>query len=217
MKKTTQILALSVLCLTFLLTACNQECDCSHVKTKVTEASTRAVDLEENKTFRQRLAGSMANQLLSIANVSRFSTAENALPENVEPDELDLLSKDILASQTEAAANVEATELVTSIFNALIAAESTANQLNVEFSMSDAPIENGSFIFSIDTEEDQDLTLMMYDEEGFGMVANNQFTINEGNNYKALNVQSLEPGAYIFKLRNEKEGKELIRRLEIAE
>jgi len=219
MKKITQILAYTLIgCMTFLATSCQQECDCSnHKASTVAGAGTRAVEGSEASSFRDQLVGSMASQLGSVASVSRFSFQESMIPEGVEPQKMDLLSEEIIAAKSEASANVEATELVTSIFNTLLAAESTVNQLDVEFSMSDAPVENGSFIFGIESERNQDLTMMMYDEEGFSMVANNQFEITEGSNYKALNVQSLEPGAYIFKLRNEKDGRELIRRVEIAE
>lgn len=219
MKKITQILAYTLIgCMTLLATSCQQECDCSnHKVSSVAGAGTRAAEGSEVLSFREQLVGSIGSQLSTVANISRFSFEKSMIPEGVEPQNMDLLSAEILAAKSEASANVEATELVTSIFNTLLAAESAANQLDVEFSMSDAPVENGSFIFGIDSERNQDLTMMMYDEEGFGVVANNQFAITEGNNYKALNVQSLEPGAYIFKLRNDKDGRELIRRVEIAE
>lgn len=215
MKTKTQLLKLSIFCLTFFaLFSCNQECDCEK-RSKITDASTRAVDLDINKTFRERLVSSVSTQVNSIENLPRFKFSMDMLPKGIEPKDLDILTKDITALKSEISANVEATELVTSIFNALIAAENSANHLDLEFTMSEEPIDNGSFIFGINTNDAQDLTLMMYDEEGFGMVANNEFSVEEGNNYKALNVSALEAGSYIFKLRNEKAGKELVRRVEI--
>lgn len=217
MKKTTQFLRLSVFCLTFLtMTSCNQECDCDK-KAKMSDATTRAVDLDVNKSFRERLISSVSTEVSTVANVPRFKFSMEMLPEGIEPQDLDILTKDVSTSKSEASANVEATELVTSIFNALIAAENSESQLEVEFSMSEEPVENGSFIFGIKSEDEQDLSFVMYDEEGFGVVANNQFQVQEGSNYKALNVSALQPGGYIFKLKNEKEGKELVRRVEIVQ
>jgi len=217
MKKSTQFLKLSIFCLTFAtLFSCNQECDCDK-KAKMSDATTRAVDLDINKSFRERLVSSVSTEVSTVASIPRFKFTMDMLPEGIQPQDLDILTKNVSESRSEASANVEATELVTSIFNALIAAENSQNQLEVEFSMSAEPVDNGTFIFGIKSEDKQDLTLMMYDEEGFGMVANNNFEIQEGSNYKALNVSDLQAGSYIFKLRNEKEGKELVKRVEIVE
>jgi hypothetical protein len=71
------------------------------------------------------------------------------------------------------------------------------------------------FIFGIQSENEKDLTIEMLDEEGFAMVANNQFKVTEGNNYKALNVQSLDNGSYNFRLKDD-QGKELNRKVMIA-
>lgn len=217
MKKSRQFLKLSIFCLTFFtLVSCNQECDCK-TKGKLSDATTRAVDLDLNKSFRERLVSSVSTEVNTVASIPRFKFSMEMLPEGIQPQDLDVLTKNISQSKSEASANVEATELVTSIFNALIAAENSQNQLEVEFSMSEEPVNNGTFIFGIKSTDKQDLTLMMYDEEGFGMVANNNFAVQEGSNYKALNVSGLQPGGYIFKLRNEKEGKELVKRVEIVE
>lgn len=217
MKKTIQFLKLSIFCLTFVtLSSCNQECDCEH-SGKMSDATTRAVDLDINESFRKRLVNSVSAEVNTVASVPRFKFTMDMLPEGIQPQDLDILTKNVSRSRSEASANVEATELVTSIFNALIAAENSQNQLAVEFSMSEDPIDNGTFIFGIKSQDKQDLTLMMYDEEGFGMVANNNFEVQVGSNYKALNVSDLNPGGYIFKLKNEKEGKELVKRVEIVE
>jgi len=217
MKKSIQFLKLSIFCLTFAtLFSCNQECDCEK-SAKISDATTRAVDLDINESFRERLISSVSKEVNTVGSVPRFKFTMDMLPEGIQPQDLDVLTRNVARSRNEASANVEATELVTSIFNALIAAENTQNQLAVEFSMSDEPVSEGTFIFGIKSEDQQNLTLMMYDEEGFEMVANNSFEIQEGSNYKALNVSDLEPGGYIFKLRNEKDGKELVKRVEIVE
>lgn len=99
--------------------------------------------------------------------------------------------------------------------SALMGAEKEAQLLDVNFTMSDEPVENGMFIFGIETADAKNLTLEMHDEEGFAMVANNKFDVTEGNNYKALNVKSLDPGSYNFRLKDDT-GKELNRVVKVA-
>lgn len=98
---------------------------------------------------------------------------------------------------------------------ALMGAEKEAQLLEVKFSMSDEPVENGMFIFSIESPDGKNLTLEMYDEEGYAKVANNKFDVTEGNNYKALNVNSMEDGDYLFRLKDD-EGRELVRTVNIS-
>jgi len=98
----------------------------------------------------------------------------------------------------------------------LMGAEKEAQLLDVNFSMSDEPIDNGMFIFGIQTEDAKKLTLEMRDEEGFSLVANNMFEINEGQNYKAINVSSLEKGTYNFRIKDDA-GRELNREINIVE
>lgn len=104
---------------------------------------------------------------------------------------------------------------VMNIRQALLGAENEAQLLDVNFSMSDEPVDAGVLMFAIESADIKKLTIEMYDEEGFGMVANNSFDVNEGNNYKALNVKNMENGNYVFRLRDV-EGKELVRNVEIA-
>lgn len=96
-----------------------------------------------------------------------------------------------------------------------MAAEKEAQILEVRFSMSDEPVENGMFVFSIESPEGKSLTLEMYDEEGYAKVANNKFDVTEGNNYKALNVNSMAEGDYLFRLKDD-QGKELVRTVNIS-
>lgn len=98
----------------------------------------------------------------------------------------------------------------------LMSAEKEAQLLDVNFSMSDEPIDNGMFIFGIQTEDAKQLTLEIRDEEGFTLAANNIFEINEGQNYKAVNVSSLEKGTYNFRIKNDA-GHELNRQINIVE
>ncbi len=97
----------------------------------------------------------------------------------------------------------------------LMAAEKEAQLLQVRFSMSDEPVENGMFVFSIESPDGKNLTLEMYDEEGYEKVANNKFDVTEGNNYKALNVNSMSDGDYLFRLKDD-QGKELVRTVNIS-
>jgi len=105
-------------------------------------------------------------------------------------------------------------EEVVNLMRDFMAAENQAAQLEVTLLMSDEPVENGVFVFSIETPKKQALSLQMYDEEGFEMAANNKLDLKAGKNYKALNVKSLEEGAYLFLLKDDS-GKELMRKIVI--
>jgi hypothetical protein len=48
------------------------------------------------------------------------------------------------------------------------------------------------------------------------MLASNELKLNKGNNYKSLNVKNLDKGSYILKFKDQTNGKELMRRLNIA-
>ncbi|MFK7797611.1 MAG: hypothetical protein AB8E82_09165 [Aureispira sp.] len=101
------------------------------------------------------------------------------------------------------------------ISESLMTAEKEAQILDVNFSMSDEPVGNGMFVFSIESPDNKAITLEMFDEEGYNYAANNSFAVNEGNNYKALNVSTLEDGNYLFRLKDD-QGKELARTVSIA-
>lgn len=193
----------------FTVTACQEECKCPD--------NNLTRELEDTRPFRQRLVENVGEQVGQVPTVGRFKFSMDMLPEGVEPKDLEVFTNASIEAKAENFANVEATELVTSIFNALIAAESPASQLDIEFSVSEEPVDNGKLILTLKTAKAQELTLTMYDEEDFDMVANNRLDITEGNNYKALNVAGMEPGEYIFKLTDEKSSKELVRRIVIAD
>lgn len=42
--------------------------------------------------------------------------------------------------------------------------------------------------------------MKMFDEEGYQLAANRVLQVQDGNNYNALNVKSLEDGTYKFQL-----------------
>ena len=122
---------------------------------------------------------------------------------------------DVINMKAMTAEESEDAQAVAGIHESLMSTEKEAQLLDVNFTMSDEPVENGMFIFGIETKNAKDLTLEMFDEEGYEMVANNKFNITEGNNYKALNVNSLENGTYSFRLKDDA-GKELTREVTIA-
>ncbi|MFT5646185.1 MAG: hypothetical protein ACI976_000863 [Aureispira sp.] len=110
----------------------------------------------------------------------------------------------------------EDAQALSNMNTAFLSAEKEDQVLDVNFTMSDEPVDNGMFIFGIETKDAKNLTLEMYDEEGYAMVANNKFDITEGNNYKALNVESLSAGSYNFRLKDDS-GKEMDKVVTIAE
>jgi hypothetical protein len=138
-------------------------------------------------------------------SIQRFSLAD------VQID----LSKIETIQLTENAMENEDAVTIYAINSALLGAEKETQLLDVKFSMSDEPVENGSFIFGIETPIDNQLELQMLDEEGYLMVANNSFTINKGENYKALDVKSLANGHYVFRL-IDKNGFELTKTVTIG-
>ena len=193
----------------FVFTACQPECNCPN--------NNLTRELEDTRPFRQQLIGSVGEQVNQVPILGRFTFSMDMLPVGIEPQDLDIFTNAAIEAKAENFANVEATELVTSIFNTLIAAESPTSQLDVKFSVSEVPVENQKLIFALDVPKSQELTLTMYDEEDFAMVANNRIQLHEGNNYKALNISNLEPGGYILKLTDEKTSKELVRRILVDE
>jgi hypothetical protein len=177
-------------------------CDCDGVAasaadTKKTEEVSHTTRGESVVTFSTLMAD-------NYESVDRFKFTDKL------PEDLEVIGKlaDINQANEDAA-------FIKSIFNTLQGAENEAQQLDVAFTMSEEPVEDGLFVFSIDSEDEKDLTFQMYDEEGFDMVAYNKLAINNGKNYRALNVNDFEDGTYIFKLSDES-GKELVRRVEVA-
>lgn len=198
-----------------LVTACEQECNCPKVtipNPKVTR------NLDDARPVRERLVSLMDVQIRQLPTVNRFVFSPALLPQGEHPADLELLDAAAIEFSTrdEVYANVEAAELVTSIFNALVAAESAADLLDINLSFSEEAIDNGRFVFAIDAPKAQELNFTLHDEEGFEKFADNSFIISEGNNYKAVNLTSLPAGSYILRLKNQGEGKELVRRINIA-
>lgn len=145
------------------------------------------------------------------ASITRAGKAQaEVLQVNFEGQMITLETSDIVATaQAMNAEDADAQDIM-NINSTLMGADKEAQLLDVNFTMSDEPVENGMFIFGIETKDAKSLKIEMFDEEGYAMVANNKFDITEGNNYKALNVNSLENGSYSFRLKDDT-GKELNR------
>ncbi len=149
------------------------------------------------------------------ATLTRAGKAESKVLEvNFEGQMIKLETSDIVATAQAMNSEDADAQHIMNINSTLMGAEKEAQLLDVNFTMSDEPVENGMFIFGIETEDAKSLKIEMYDEEGYAMVANNQFDITEGNNYKALNVKSLDNGTYTFRLKDDT-GKELNRTVKV--
>lgn len=170
-------------------------CDNANQSGTTTIASPDKIDLNSHRGAKE-----------SHQAVDRFSLADI----DVNLDAMETVAMQQMNNQDDA----DAADIM-NINSTLMAAEKEAQLLEVRFSMSDEPVENGMFIFSIESPDGKNLTLEMYDEEGYDKVANNKFAVTEGNNYKALNVNSMDEGDYLFRLKDD-EGRELVRTVNIA-
>lgn len=99
--------------------------------------------------------------------------------------------------------NEDDKEVVATIYTTLMAAEKVAKLMDVELIASDDPVQDDVFVFALKSEEQKDLTMRMFDEEGFTNVAHNVLEVTEGSNYRALKVDNLEDGTYIFEVSDE--------------
>lgn len=128
---------------------------------------------------------------------------------NINVEELEEFKVQTVAAGADADAMV-----LMRVNESLMAAEKEAQILDVNFSMSDEPVGNGMFVFGIESPDSKSITIEMFDEEGYNLAANNTFVVNEGNNYKALNVNTLDNGEYLFRLKDD-QGRELARTVSI--
>jgi hypothetical protein len=105
-------------------------------------------------------------------------------------------------------------QVVENILTTMVSAEKVSKLLDIEMIASENPIEDDVFIFALKTEEEKELTLKMFDEEGYELSAHRIFEVEQGNTYKSLNVESLSDGSYIFQL-TDSEGQELSKTINI--
>jgi len=92
-------------------------------------------------------------------------------------------------------------QILTTIYTTLLAAEKVAQTLDIEMTIEDE-INDDVFVFSLKSQEQKNLAMQMFDEEGYEMAADQVLKVTKGNNYNALNVKTLDDGTYIFKLRD---------------
>ncbi len=90
-------------------------------------------------------------------------------------------------------------QIVETIYTSLMAAEKVAKVLNIEM-ISQDEVDNDVFVFALKSQEQKELTMKMFDEEGYELAAHRVLKVEEGNNYRALNVKSLQDGTYTFQL-----------------
>ncbi|CAA6816425.1 MAG: Unknown protein [uncultured Aureispira sp.] len=188
MKNTSKLFAL-ILVVLFAVS-----CDSANQAEQTVVASPDKIDLNSHRGMKG-----------SYQAVDRFSLAD--IDANID-------AMETVAMQQLNQENADAQDVM-ALNAAFMAAEKEAQLLEVRFSMSDEPVDNGMFVFSIESPDGKSLTLEMYDEEGYEKVANNEFDVTEGNNYKALNVNSMEEGDYLFRLKDD-EGRELVRTVNIT-
>jgi len=93
-------------------------------------------------------------------------------------------------------------QIVATIYTSLMAAEKVAKVLDIEMIAEDE-VNDDVFIFSLKSEEQRKLTMKLFDEEGYKTAAHRVLQVEDGNNYNALNVQSLEDGTYKFVIEDE--------------
>jgi hypothetical protein len=104
-------------------------------------------------------------------------------------------------------------QVVQTIYTSLMAAEKVAKLLDIEMIAQDE-VSDDVFVFSLKSEDQKKLTMKMFDEEGYELAAHRILEVNEGNSYRALNVESLSDGTYTFKLTDEN-GAEMNRKVQI--
>ena len=90
-------------------------------------------------------------------------------------------------------------KVVATIYTSLMTAEKVAKMMDIQVNASES-VTDGILVFSLKSETEREMTMKMFDEEGFETTAHRVFEVYEGNNYRALNVQSLEDGTYMFQI-----------------
>ena len=89
-----------------------------------------------------------------------------------------------------------------------------SNIKNIELNINSDMVVDGRFLFSINSTESKTLVFEIFDEEGYTLRGTNNFQINKGSNYNAINFNTFENGTYIFRLKD-KYGGEINNKIEI--
>ena len=167
-------------------------------------AASAAVDIQQDN-FKANTRG--VDALANIKMAGTFSKASTTL-------DMSKIEQIMLNARAASASEGADEEFIQKIFSNLIAAENKTALTTVNMKVAEEEIENDLFIFSLESEFEQKLTFEMYDEEGFQMAANNTLGLSQGNNYKAINVATIENGNYIVRVKND-EGHELVQKIAI--
>jgi hypothetical protein len=93
-------------------------------------------------------------------------------------------------------------QVVATLYTTLMAAEKVAKVLDIEMNAEDE-VNDDVFVFALKSEEQKNLTMKLFDEEGYELAANRTIQVQDGNNYNALNVKTLQDGTYKFLLTDE--------------
>lgn len=104
-------------------------------------------------------------------------------------------------------------QIVQTIYTTLIAAEKVAQLLDVEITAQDK-VPDDVFVFSLTTKEQKELTMKLFNEEGYELVGHRVFKTKEGTTYRALNVETLQDGTYTFEL-TDKRGRSLKKKINV--
>ncbi len=125
-----------------------------------------------------------------------------------------IAADDVMTFQMQANAQQDA-EAVKNIFNTLQAAENKAQQLDVQVTLSESEVKDGMFVFALESNESKNLSVELFDEEGFELAGSNKMDLTAGKNYKAINVKAFSSGDYLMRLRDG-EGKELTQKFAVV-
>lgn len=110
--------------------------------------------------------------------------------------------------------NYDDKETVHLIYTTLMTAEKISSNLNIQLIAQDE-IKDDIYIFNITSEDDKNLTLKMFDEEGYDLTAHRCFEAKSGENLNALNVKTMSDGAYTFILSDDS-GNQLKKKITIS-
>jgi hypothetical protein len=104
-------------------------------------------------------------------------------------------------------------QIVQTIYTTLIAAEKVAKLLEVEITAQEK-VTDDVFVFSLKTKKQKELTMKLFDEEGYELVGHRVLNAKKGSTYRALNVETLQDGTYTFEL-TDKAGRSLKKKINI--
>lgn len=90
-------------------------------------------------------------------------------------------------------------KVVATIYTSLMAAEKVAKLMDIEVKAS-GEVNGDLFVFALKSQKESELVMQLFDEEGFQTVAHRVLEVYEGNNYRALNIETLQDGTYIFQI-----------------